>query len=91
MGHFSMWRGLVRWDILRELTYTHREFSGEEALRHGFATHVDADPLARALAIAEEIASRSPSAVQAAKRLFNQAPDLTEDALLPAESRTDGY
>ena len=31
MGGYALWRGLVRDDILRELTYTNREFSGEEA------------------------------------------------------------
>ncbi|MEO7246856.1 MAG: enoyl-CoA hydratase-related protein, partial [Novosphingobium sp.] len=38
MGHFALWRGHVREDCLRELTYTNREFSGEEAAAMGFAT-----------------------------------------------------
>ena len=46
MGGYALWRGLVRDDILRELTYTNREFSGEEALGLGFATMIDEDPLA---------------------------------------------
>ncbi len=86
MGGFALWRGLVRDDILRELTYTHREFSGDEAVALGFATHADADPLTRAMVIAREIAKRSPSAVAVAKALFNRAPDLTVDEILREES-----
>ena len=57
MGGYALWRGLVRDDTLRELTYTNREFSGEEALGLGFATMIDDDPLARANALAETIAA----------------------------------
>jgi enoyl-CoA hydratase/carnithine racemase len=71
---------------LRELTYTAREFSGEEALRLGFVTHIDADPLARALALAVEIAGKDPAAIRTAKALFNRAADLDSDAILIAES-----
>ncbi|MCZ3144676.1 enoyl-CoA hydratase-related protein, partial [Acinetobacter baumannii] len=40
MGGFALWRGSVREDILRELVYTSREFSGEGAQRWGLVTHV---------------------------------------------------
>lgn len=86
MGHFMLWRGMVREDALRELTYTAREFSGEEALGLGFVTHLDADPLGRALALADEIAGKDASAIRAAKALFNRAADLPGDAVLLAES-----
>ena len=86
MGGFALWRGCVREDVLRELTYTNREFSGEEALALGFATLVDADPLARALAMAQDIARRSPTAIRAAKSLFNRSADLPLDDILAAES-----
>lgn len=86
MGGFALWRGAVRDDVLRELTYTNREFSGGEAAETGFATIADADPLARATAIAREIASRSPSAILAAKRLFNRYLDLPVDEILLEES-----
>lgn len=87
MGGFALWRGLVRGDALRELVYTNREFSGEEALALGLATFVDADPLSRAQAIAREIASRNPESVRAAKRLFDVMDDVGTDAILLAESR----
>jgi len=86
MGGFALWRGLVRDDVLRELTYTNREFSGQEALAMGFATMLDADPLARANAIAAEIATKNPEAIRAAKALFTRSADLTVDAILLAES-----
>ena len=86
MGHFALWRGLVREDVLRELTWTAREFSGETAQALGFATYVAADPLARAMAIAQEIAAKDPAAIRAAKALFNSAADLSTQAILLAES-----
>ena len=70
MGGYALWRGLVRDDVLRELTYTNREFSGADALGLGFATMVEDDPLARATAIAETIANKNPQAIRGAKRLF---------------------
>ncbi|MFM5907669.1 MAG: crotonase/enoyl-CoA hydratase family protein [Novosphingobium sp.] len=86
MGHFALWRGVVRGDLLRELTYTHREFSGEEARSMGFVTHCDADPLLRAIDLACEIALRSPAAIRAAKALFARADDSATDEILMAEA-----
>ena len=86
MGGYALWRGLVRDDTLRELTYTNREFSGQEALGLGFATMVEDDPLARALAIAETIANKNPAAIRGAKRLFKVMHEEGEDAILMAES-----
>lgn len=86
MGGFTIWRGNVRDDVLRELTYTNREFSGEEALSLGFATFVDRDPHARAMAIAAEIANRNPEAMRESKLLINKLRDMDEDAILMAES-----
>ena len=86
MGGFALWRGNVRDDILRELTWSAREFTGEEARQWGFATFVDADPLARAMAIARDIAGKNPAAIRAAKGLFNRVPELSCDEVLLAES-----
>jgi enoyl-CoA hydratase/carnithine racemase len=62
---------LVRDDILRELTYTGRVFSAEEALSYGLATRIVDDPRGAALAMALEIAGKSPDAIRAAKRMLN--------------------
>jgi len=86
MGGYLLWRGNVRDDVLRELTYTHREFTGTQAAAWGFATHADPDPLARAFALAHEIAGKSPHAVRSAKDLSNRTPLMTDAEVLLAES-----
>ena len=86
MGGYALWRGLVRDDVLRELIYTNRQFSGAEAKDLGLATYLDDDPVAKATAIATEIANRNPHAIRAAKRLQDAMFDLDTDAILQAES-----
>ncbi|WP_241255213.1 crotonase/enoyl-CoA hydratase family protein [Altererythrobacter sp. BO-6] len=86
MGGYALWRGLVRDDVLRELVYTNREFTGAEAQSLGLATHVDEDPLARATSIATEIANRNPHAIRAAKRLHAGMVERGTDAILLEES-----
>jgi enoyl-CoA hydratase/carnithine racemase len=86
MAGFALWRGLVRDDVLRELVYTNREFSGAEAQALGFATHVEEDPVARAMEIAEVIAGKNPDAIRASKRLHDAMYDATTDDILMQES-----
>jgi len=86
MGATQLMRHLARDDIVRELAYTGRIFSGDDALRYGFATRVEADPRAAALETAREIAAKSPDAVRALKRLFNNAAVVTPEAGLVAET-----
>lgn len=62
---------LVRDDILRDLTYTGRIFSAQEAMAYGLATRICDDPRAAALELAREIAGKSPDAIRAAKRMLN--------------------
>jgi enoyl-CoA hydratase/carnithine racemase len=64
---------LVGIDVAKELTFTGRVFDGEEASRLGVVTRVAEDPLAAAAQLAAEIAGRSPHAVRAAKRLFDES------------------
>ncbi|MBC3193583.1 crotonase/enoyl-CoA hydratase family protein [Pseudonocardia sp. C8] len=64
---------LVGRDVAKELTLTGRTVGGTEAVTIGLATRADADPLGAALALAREIAGRSPHAVRAAKRLLDLA------------------
>lgn len=86
MGSYTTWRSFVRDDVLRELTYTNRIFSGEEGKELGFVTHLSDNPREDAMALAKEIASRNPDAVQAAKRVMNRLPDMNEDEILMMES-----
>jgi enoyl-CoA hydratase/carnithine racemase len=76
---------LVRDDILRELTYTGRIFSAQDALSYGLATRICDDPRAAAFEVAREIAGKSPDAIRAAKRLLNNLSVNPGPALL-AES-----
>ncbi|MGL4287738.1 MAG: crotonase/enoyl-CoA hydratase family protein [Phreatobacter sp.] len=86
MGGVALMRALARADVIKELTFTGRMFSGTEALALGFATAVHADPRAAALATARDIAGRSPDAVRAVKRLMNLAGDGSIAEILQAES-----
>jgi len=90
MGGYALWRGLVRDDVLRDLVYTNREFSGLESKELGLATIVDDNPLARATALAETIAQRNPEAIRAAKRLAAAMAEQGADAILLAESEEQG-
>jgi enoyl-CoA hydratase/carnithine racemase len=92
MGGTILMRHLARDDVVRELAYSGRIFSAEEARGYGFATRLCADPRAEALALAREIAAKSPDAVRAAKRLFNiAAAGADAAACLLAESREQGH
>ena len=86
MGGMVLMRELARGDVVRELTFTGRIFSGEEALQLGFATRLAADPLAEALRMARDIAGKSPDAIRAGKRLLNAAHMHSAADLLIAES-----
>jgi enoyl-CoA hydratase/carnithine racemase len=63
---------LVRDDILRELTYTGRIFSAQEAMSYGLATRICDDPHKAAMELAHEIAGKSPDAIRACKRMLNR-------------------
>lgn len=63
---------LVRPDVARELTYTARLVGGSEAAELGLVTRLSDAPYDDAMALAGEIAVRSPGAVRGAKELFNR-------------------
>ena len=70
MGITATLPRLLPLDVAKELTFTGKIVSGEEAAELGLVTRVEADPLAAARELAAEIAGRSPHAVRAAKRLY---------------------
>ncbi len=65
-------RRIARLDVIKELAFTGRVISGEEAFGLGLATHLSENPHADAMQLAREIAAMSPDAVRSAKRLFNE-------------------
>ncbi len=86
MGASKTLLSIVPSDIAKELTFTARIVSGEEAATLGLATRACDDPLADALAVARDIANRSPHAIRAAKRLLSRAPALSVRAAFELET-----
>lgn len=86
MAGIALWRTLARDDVLRELTYTGREFGAADAERFGFVTRLADDPLEAAFALAREIAGRNPHAVRGIKRLYNHAADGDPASILELET-----
>jgi enoyl-CoA hydratase/carnithine racemase len=78
---------LVGRDVAKELTFTARVVTGDEAVRIGLATRAEQDPLTAALAMATEIAAHSPHAIRAAKRLLNLAGRVELASGLAAEQK----
>ncbi|MET0728779.1 MAG: crotonase/enoyl-CoA hydratase family protein [Acidimicrobiales bacterium] len=62
---------LVGLDVAKELTFSGRMVSGEEAVRLGLATRLADDPRAAAMELAADLATRSPDALREGKRLLN--------------------
>jgi enoyl-CoA hydratase/carnithine racemase len=73
--------------VAKELTYTGRVLSAAEAMQLGLVTWVAGEPVAAARALASEIASRSPDAVRAAKRLYDEAWTGSPEETLALEAR----
>ncbi len=67
----SLLPSLIGADRAKELIWTGREVNGPEAVDIGLATHMADDPRAAALELATLIATKSPDAVRAGKRLIN--------------------
>ena len=86
MAGTAIMRNLAREDVVRELTYTGRQFNAVEGQELGFVTRTSETPLEDALALAQEIAGNNPDAIVAAKKIFNSAPDMTDAEMLLQES-----
>lgn len=70
-------RRLVRLDVAKELTFTGRIISGHEAAALGLVTRIADEPRVAALALAHEIAAKSPDAIRAGKQLFERCGQLS--------------
>jgi len=85
-----MLSSLVRADVAKELVITARVFDGNEAYALGLATRLSATPLDDAMAMATEIAGRSPDAVRGAKALLNELFNSGAAEQFAAERRVIG-
>lgn len=79
---------LVGLDVAKELTFTGRMIPGTECVEIGLATHLSDSPKEDALALAREIASKSPQAIQGSKRLLNMAGQVSLEEGFHQESTT---
>jgi enoyl-CoA hydratase/carnithine racemase len=86
LGGMVLLPHLVRSDVLRLMTYTNRSIDAVQAERWGLVTELSNVPLETALALADEIAGKSPSAIRAAKRLIDVAETQDRAEVLMAES-----
>jgi enoyl-CoA hydratase/carnithine racemase len=73
MSGIASLKELVGIDTAKRLTMTAEKFSGEHAKELGLVTELAADPRLAAEAFARDLATRSPDALAAAKRLFNSS------------------
>jgi len=80
-------RHLVRLDIAKELTFTGRIVEGIEAAEIGLVTRVSDDPHAEAMAMARDIAGKSPQAIRSAKKLLAEAMYSSEADGLRAQGK----
>ena len=81
---------LVGIDVAKELTWTGRQITGSEAHALGLATRLSEDPLGDALALAADVAAKSPDAIRGAKRLFDQSGRIPLADQYAAERREIG-
>ena len=80
-------RELLPMDVAKELTFTGRVLSGEQALDLGLVTHLAEDPAAKAEELIAEMLTRSPDAIAAGKALIHDAWLADEAGALAAERR----
>lgn len=81
---------LVGPDVAKELTWTGRNVTGEEAARLGLVTRTSATPLEDALALAREIAAKNPHAIRGVKALLDESGRVPLAQQYADERRTIG-
>jgi enoyl-CoA hydratase/carnithine racemase len=79
-------RDILPADRVKELAWSGRPVSGEEAFAMGLVTALHDDPVAAAMEAAAAIRVKSPDAIRAMKQLFNSAWRLTDADALALEA-----
>jgi enoyl-CoA hydratase/carnithine racemase len=87
MGITTTLRHLVTPDRAKELSWSARILSSEEAATLGLITAVSQDPVSRSREFAEGCAAKSPDAIRGIKALLNEAWQLPEGDALAMEAR----
>ncbi len=78
---------LLAADKAKELSWTGRVFDAGEACELGVVTAVHAEPLRAAYECAESIAQKSPTAIRAIKRLFDESAEMSTREALQLEAK----
>jgi len=86
MGISQALPALVPLDVAKEIVFTGRTIDADEALELSLVTRVADDPRAEALALAAEIATKSPDAIRAGKELLNAAYTGRSESVLKLEA-----
>lgn len=86
MGANLALREIVAKDIALKLAMTAEIISAQTALGYGLVTHVSDEPLQQAMHLVEQITDRSPDAVAAVKKLYQQNWLKAEWRMLAKES-----
>ena len=73
MGITATMPGVLAEDRAKELAFTGRLVDADEAMALSLVTEVAADPLAKATAVAKEIAAKSPDAIRSIKKMIGEA------------------
>jgi enoyl-CoA hydratase/carnithine racemase len=91
MGGTQLLPPLVGPDVAKDLMFTARVVSGEEAKAMGLATRVADDPRAAARELATDIAGRNPDAIKVMKRLVDLSWSTSlADGLRAEQELTEG-
>jgi enoyl-CoA hydratase/carnithine racemase len=73
MGITATMPGVLSEDRAKELAFTGRVVKADEAIALNLVTELAADPLAKATAVAKEIAGKSPDAIRSIKKMIGEA------------------
>ena len=79
--------GILGVDAAKQLAWTGRTVTADEALQLGLVSAVVEDPKQKALKVAHSIAEQSPDAIRAIKRLFEESPSMSVADALQLEAR----
>lgn len=80
-------RDIMSMDVVKELVFTGRVLSAEEAEKLGLITRIAENPHAEAMALAAEIASKNPNAIKAGKQLLEETWHDARDKSLSLEEK----
>lgn len=86
MGISVVAPSVIARDQLKLMAMTGDRVSGDKALALGLVTQIEAEPEAKALALAESLSLKNPQAVQAIKALFNAGPQTPAQSLAQEEA-----